>query len=124
MFLPAPRAPAGSGVPVIPPIHRGRGLPRGILSCPTQVADPALLLIMPRVGGVERMEERVWSGVQSQRVLLTLACFAAAALCACGKPTAEEVQKSLQERLISAKTGDVVELPAGKFHFDRTLSLT
>ena len=79
---------------------------------------------MPRVGGVERMEERVWSGVQSQRVLLTLACFAAAALCACGKPTAEEVQKSLQERLISAKTGDVVELPAGKFHFDRTLSLT
>ena len=43
-------------------------------------------------------------------------------LVGCG--SAARVQKHLQEQLISAKPGDVIELPAGKFHFDRTLSLT
>jgi parallel beta-helix repeat protein len=43
----------------------------------------------------------------------------------CGKASKpEDFQKTLQERLITAKPGDVVELPTGKFHFDRTLSLT
>jgi hypothetical protein len=41
----------------------------------------------------------------------------------CQKSPAE-VQKHLQEQLIAAKPGTVIELPAGKFHFDRTLSLT
>ena len=40
------------------------------------------------------------------------------------RQSAESVQKNLQERLISAKPGDVIELPEGKFHFERTLSLT
>src|SRR5262249_54579288 len=33
-------------------------------------------------------------------------------------------QKQLQEQLIKAKAGDVIEIPEGKFQFDRTLSLT
>jgi parallel beta-helix repeat protein len=35
----------------------------------------------------------------------------------------QEFQKSLQEQLITAKPGAVIDLPEGKFHFDRTLSL-
>ena len=42
----------------------------------------------------------------------------------CSKRSAADFQKDLQERLIKAKAGDVVELPEGKFHLDRTLSLT
>ena len=38
--------------------------------------------------------------------------------------TPEEFQKHLQEKLIKAKSGDVISLPEGKFHLDRTLSLT
>lgn len=33
-------------------------------------------------------------------------------------------QKQLQEQLIKAKPGDVIEVPEGKFHLDRTLSLS
>jgi parallel beta-helix repeat protein len=33
-------------------------------------------------------------------------------------------QKELQEKFIAAKRGTVIEIPEGKFHFDRTLSLT
>src|ERR1700689_5872174 len=40
------------------------------------------------------------------------------------KQSPEQIQKNLQERLIAPKPGDVIELPEGKFHFDRTLSLT
>jgi len=36
----------------------------------------------------------------------------------------KDFQKSLQEKLITAKPGDMIDLPEGKFHFDRTLSLT
>src|SRR5204863_1846766 len=32
-------------------------------------------------------------------------------------------QKQLLERLIDAKPGDVIEIPAGTYHFDRSLSL-
>ena len=42
---------------------------------------------------------------------------------ACAKPPAN-IEKTLQEQLISAKPGSVIDLPEGKFHFDRTLSLT
>jgi hypothetical protein len=35
-----------------------------------------------------------------------------------------DMQKHLQEQLITAKPGAVIEIPEGKFHFDRTLSLT
>jgi len=46
-------------------------------------------------------------------------------LVGCGKTAKQQdFQKTLQERLIMAKPGDVIELPAGKFHLDRTLSLT
>jgi parallel beta-helix repeat protein len=38
--------------------------------------------------------------------------------------TAEDVTKRLQEELIKAKPGALISLPAGKFDFDRTLSLT
>ena len=43
--------------------------------------------------------------------------------CSCSQ-TASDIQKHLQEQLITAKPGAVIELPEGKFHFDRTLSLT
>jgi parallel beta-helix repeat protein len=36
----------------------------------------------------------------------------------------QDFAKALQERLISAKPGDVIEVPEGKFHIPRTLSLT
>jgi parallel beta-helix repeat protein len=42
---------------------------------------------------------------------------------ACTK-TPADIEKTFQEQLISAKPGSVIELPEGKFHFDRTLSLT
>lgn len=45
-------------------------------------------------------------------------------LTGCTKATSEDFAKTLQERLISAKSGDVIEIPEGKFHFARTLSLT
>lgn len=56
--------------------------------------------------------------------LLSLAVF----LAACGeqdKPTAvsADFQKDLQTRLIKAKAGEVVEIPAGTYHLDRSLSL-
>jgi parallel beta-helix repeat protein len=57
----------------------------------------------------------------------SLLCFAITGilLCSsCSKPAPEDFQKSLQERLINAKSGDVIDLPEGKFHLDRTLSLT
>jgi parallel beta-helix repeat protein len=41
----------------------------------------------------------------------------------CSKPAPEDFQKGLQEKLINAKSGDVIDLPEGKFHLDRTLSL-
>src|ERR1051326_3000807 len=57
---------------------------------------------------------------------LGLAVCVAALPLICGgcKSGSTEIQKTLQERLITAKPGDVIELPEGKFHFDRTLSLT
>jgi parallel beta-helix repeat protein len=53
-------------------------------------------------------------------VLMTLAV----ALAGCAKRAPEDFQKNLQERLISAKPGEVIALPEGKFHLDRTMSLT
>jgi parallel beta-helix repeat protein len=38
--------------------------------------------------------------------------------------TPAQFQKHLQEQLIKAKPGDVIDLPEGRFHLDRTLSLT
>ncbi len=52
--------------------------------------------------------------------LLTLGLFSSAG---CRKPE-QDFQKTLQERLIAAKPGDLIDLPEGKFHFNRTLSLT
>jgi parallel beta-helix repeat protein len=56
--------------------------------------------------------------------LLCLAMIAVLLLSGCTRSKPEDFQKTLQERLIAAKAGDVIELPEGKFHFDRTLSLT
>ena len=47
----------------------------------------------------------------------------AIATCSCSN-TPVDMQKHLQEQLITAKPGAVIEVPDGKFHFDRTLSLT
>ena len=55
---------------------------------------------------------------------------AAVALAACGeKQTAAPAgdasyQETLLTRLLDAKTGDVIEIPEGRFSFDRSLSLT
>jgi parallel beta-helix repeat protein len=40
------------------------------------------------------------------------------------KQTSADIEKHLQEQLITVKPGAVIELPEGKFHFTRTLSLT
>lgn len=60
----------------------------------------------------------------------TLSGIAMAMLLAgCGRseapaPAADTAyQKQLQERLLDAKPGDVIEIPAGRFAFDRSLSL-
>ncbi|HLJ86692.1 MAG TPA: parallel beta-helix domain-containing protein [Candidatus Angelobacter sp.] len=47
-----------------------------------------------------------------------------AAITACTSQPPVSFQKHLQEQLIGAKPGDVIELPEGKFSLDRTLSLT
>src|SRR5262249_46499568 len=47
----------------------------------------------------------------------------AIAACSCSN-TPMGMQKRFQEQLITAKPGAVIELPEGKFHFDRKLSLT
>jgi parallel beta-helix repeat protein len=39
-------------------------------------------------------------------------------------PSSSSFQKHLQEQLIKAKPGDVIEIPEGKFQLNRTLSLT
>jgi parallel beta-helix repeat protein len=57
------------------------------------------------------------------RIRSSLFLLVCAVLPACQKSPAE-IQKHLQEDLIRAKQGAVIELPEGKFHFDRTLSLT
>jgi len=71
--------------------------------------------------------------------VVTVACVMAlaGALAACGKnettpvqtssagerPVDADLQKKIQEQLLDAKPGTVVEIPAGNFHFDRGLSL-
>ncbi|HEY6308872.1 MAG TPA: parallel beta-helix domain-containing protein [Candidatus Angelobacter sp.] len=51
-------------------------------------------------------------------------CGSVALLAGCSQQSPENFQKQLQEQLIKAKAGDVIEVPEGKFHLDRTLSLT
>ncbi len=60
----------------------------------------------------------------------TLSAISALALVtACNKPGAtsdaatKEIEAKLQQQLLDAKPGDVIEIPAGTFHFDRSLSL-
>ena len=64
------------------------------------------------------------------RKLLAMSVAATALLAGCGKeaPVVQsakdtDFQKQLLERLIDAKPGEVIEIPAGKFQFDRSLSL-
>ena len=63
-----------------------------------------------------------------RRLTLTTAVLA---LAACGEPEptptpAPDVgfQERLQTQLLDAKPGDVIEVPAGRYAFDRSLSLT
>src|SRR5579872_4835259 len=56
--------------------------------------------------------------------LSLMAGMAIAGLAGCNQSTPADFQKHLQEQLIRAKAGDVIELPEGKFALDRTLSLT
>lgn len=60
-------------------------------------------------------QTQVWSGVAGAVLALGWA--------GCSKAPVD-FQKDLQERLIAAKPGSVIELPEGKFHLDRTMSLT
>jgi parallel beta-helix repeat protein len=64
------------------------------------------------------------------RKLLALTVAASSLLASCSKagPVVQSAQdggyqKQLIERLIDAKPGEVIEIPAGKFQFDRSLSL-
>jgi parallel beta-helix repeat protein len=64
------------------------------------------------------------------RKQLALTMVAGSLLAGCAKeaPVVQskqdgDYQKQLMERLIDAKPGDVIEIPAGKFQFDRSLSL-
>jgi parallel beta-helix repeat protein len=68
-------------------------------------------------------------------ILSTLALFALGTLGGCGKPVADpntrvgdlpvdaEFARKLQEQLLDAKPGSVIEIPAGHYHLDRGLSL-
>lgn len=47
----------------------------------------------------------------------------AAALAGCSEQGPVNFQKQFQEQLIKAKAGDVIEVPEGKFQFDRTVSV-
>jgi parallel beta-helix repeat protein len=61
----------------------------------------------------------------SQSRFSLLFCAAALLLMSSGcQQTPADIEKHLQERFIVAKPGSVIELPEGKFHFARTLSLT
>src|SRR5215831_11924680 len=56
---------------------------------------------------------------------IVVLCGAALVLLASGcKQTPADIEKQFQEVLITAKPGAVIELPEGRFHFTRTLSLT
>lgn len=55
---------------------------------------------------------------------ILLSCVAILGFGSCARHEQASFQKQLQEKLIRAKAGDVVEIPEGKFHLDRTLSLT
>jgi len=55
---------------------------------------------------------------------ILLSCVAILGFNSCARHEQASFQKQLQEKLIRAKAGDVVEIPEGKFHLDRTLSLT
>jgi len=57
-------------------------------------------------------------------VLLPLAGLVLAGLASCNPSSPVNFQKQLQEQLIKAKAGDVIIVPEGKFHLDRTLSLS
>lgn len=61
--------------------------------------------------------------------ILCIAALGLLTLESCGQkeagiPTDAEFQKRTQEALILAKPGSVIDLPPGRFHLDRTLSLT
>jgi parallel beta-helix repeat protein len=59
------------------------------------------------------------------RCILTLICVAITSLLgSCNQTEPQDFAKTLQEELIAAKPGDIIEVPQGKFHVPRTLSLT
>src|SRR5271165_959067 len=62
--------------------------------------------------------------MKCSRILISCSCAVMALLCASCKEDPAAFQKHLQEQFIKAKRGTVIEIPEGKFHFDRTLSLT
>ena len=55
---------------------------------------------------------------------ITILLLAVVLFSGCNQAKPEDFAKTLQERLISAKAGDVIDIPEGKFHLTRTLSLT
>jgi parallel beta-helix repeat protein len=58
-------------------------------------------------------------GRRAAGLALALVCWG------CGRPAPPtEFQKQLQERLIRARPGDTLEIPAGRFELTRTLTLT
>ena len=59
-----------------------------------------------------------------RRIALPLCALLLAGAAGSCQQTPTDIQKHLQEQLITAKPGALIELPEGKFHFDRTLSLT
>jgi len=67
------------------------------------------------------------------KIRLSLSLAAAIALSACGQPQQDardvsgadtDYQSVLLEQLIDAQPGDVIEIPAGVYHFDSSLMLT
>ena len=60
---------------------------------------------------------------KSRVIFLPLCALMVAGLISCNHAPVN-FQKEFQEQLIKAKAGDVIEIPEGKFHLDRTLSLS
>ena len=62
--------------------------------------------------------------MRDKSALMVLSVLAVVSILSGCQQSTANFQKQLQERLITAKAGDVIEIPEGKFQLDRTLSLT
>src|SRR5262245_43535306 len=64
------------------------------------------------------------AAMRNRRTHLSAIWISLALISSSCKKSPADFQKELQEKLIGAKAGTVIEIPEGKFQFEKTLSLT